>query len=217
MHPLFPSPLRHVLCLGAHSDDIEIGCGGTLLRLQAEHPDVRLTWVVFSAEPPRDHEARASARNFLPGRGPHEVRVHDHRTSYFPSEHVALKERFEELKAQFAPDLIFTHHRHDRHQDHRTLWELTWNTFRHHLILEYEIPKYDADLGAPNLFVPLPERLVDHKVEHLLRHFGTQSNKHWFTADLFRGLMRLRGMECGATHAEAFHAPKLVLGPTPTP
>lgn len=217
MHPLVPAPLRQILCLGAHSDDIEIGCGGTLACLLEAHPDAQVTWVVFSAEPPRDTEARSSAREWLAGRGTLDLRVHCHRTSYFPSEQVALKERFEELKAQLAPDLIFTHHRHDRHQDHRTLWELTWNTFRHHLVLEYEIPKYDADLGAPNCFVPLPAALVERKVEHLLRHFGTQANKHWFTADLFRGLMRVRGMECGATHAEAFHAPKLVLGPAPSP
>lgn len=216
MHPLLPAPLRHVLCLGAHSDDIEIGCGGTLLRLQAEHPELRITWVVFSAEPPRDEEARASARELLFTRGPHEVIVHAHRTSFFPSEHVALKERFETLKLHHSPDLIFTHHRHDRHQDHRTLWELTWNTFRHHLVLEYEIPKYDADLGTPNVFMPLSAALVQRKVEHLLRHFGTQANKHWFTGDLFSGLMRLRGMECGATHAEAFHAPKILLGATPS-
>ncbi|HWL14608.1 MAG TPA: PIG-L deacetylase family protein [Opitutus sp.] len=203
--------LRTILCLGAHSDDIEIGCGATLLALLQQQPSLKVVWIVFSAEPPRDDEALRSARDFLGGNG-HEVHVHSFRTSFFPYEGAAIKARFEELKAAVAPDLIFTHGRDDLHQDHRVLAELTWNTFRHHLVLEYEIPKYDGDLGRPNVFVPAPAALVERKVTHLMRHFQTQHNKHWFTADLFRGLMRLRGMECGAPFAEAFFGRKVTLG-----
>jgi len=208
-----PHPLRTVLCLGAHSDDIEIGCGGTLLWLQQQHPDLRIVWVVFSAEPPRDEEARRSAREFLTAAPASEIRVESFRTSFFPYQGEAIKETFERLKQDFAPDLVFTHYRDDRHQDHRTLSDLAWNTFRAHPILEYEIPKYDGDLGQPNVFVPIPGLFVDQKIERLLRHFQTQANKHWFTADLFRGLMRVRGMECGAHYAEAFHGRKITLGP----
>lgn len=221
MLPLGPHRLASVLCVGAHSDDIEIGCGGTLLQLQASHPGVRIAWVVFSAEPPRDAEARRSAAAFLRSPGPHVVEVHGFRTSFLPYAGGELKERFELLRARLSPDLVFTHYRHDRHQDHRTLSDLTWNTFRHHLVLEYEVPKYDGDLAAPNVFMPLAEETAEWKVDQLLRHFSTQANKHWFTPDLFRGLMRLRGMECGARYAEAFYGHKLALthaapaGPTP--
>lgn len=212
MLPLRPGALRTVLCLGAHSDDIEIGCGGTLLQLQREHPQMRVAWIVFSADPPRDAEARGSARELLRHDVGHEIRIGAFRTSFFPFQGEAIKEAFEQLKLEFSPDLIFTHFRDDRHQDHRVLSDLTWNTFRHHLVLEYEIPKYDGDLGQPNVYAPLDEDSVDRKVSHLLRHFQTQGNKHWFTADLFRGLMRLRGMECGAHFAEAFHGRKLTFG-----
>jgi LmbE family N-acetylglucosaminyl deacetylase len=215
MLPFVPSSLRTVLCLGAHSDDIEIGCGGTLLSLQRQHPGLAIIWVVFSAEPPRDREARASAREFLAPGGRHEIRIKAHRTSFFPSEVEAIKEGFEELKREFEPDLIFTHFRDDRHQDHRVLSDLAWNTFRRHAILEYEIPKYDGDLGQPNVFFPLGEDLVAQKVERLLHHFQTQNNKHWFTPDLFQALLRLRGMECGTRYAEAFFARKLAVGAYP--
>ena len=147
--------LNRVLCLGAHSDDIEIGCGGTILRLQDEHQDLEVLWVVFSAEPPRDREARRSAREFLTGARKPRIQLKKFRTSFFPYQGRAIKEFFETIKARFTPDLIFTHYRDDRHQDHRVLSDLAWNTFRNHLILEYEIPKYDGDLGIPNTFVPL--------------------------------------------------------------
>jgi len=212
-----PTSLRTVLCVGAHSDDIEIGCGGTLLSLLRQHPGLKIIWVVFSAEAPRDIEARRSAQDFLGSQGGHEIRILSYRTSFFPYQGEAIKESFEQLAAEFSPDLVFTHGRDDRHQDHRVLSDLAWNTFRRHLILEYEIPKYDGDLGVPNVFVPLADDLVERKVAGLLHHFQTQNNKHWFAEDLFRGLMRIRGMECGVKYAEAFYGRKLTFGQPPLP
>lgn len=207
-------PLAHVLCLGAHADDIEIGCGGTLLALLAAHPSLSVTWVVFSASGVRADEARQSAEGFLAGAGSSVVQIHQFRDGFFPHEWPRIKETFEKLKGGPAPDLVFTHHGADRHQDHRALAELTWNTFRDHLVLEFEIPKYDGDMGSPNVFFPLDEATVSRKIEGLMEHFASQRSKRWFTDDLFRGLMRLRGMECNAPagHAEAFYARKLVLG-----
>ena len=208
-----PSPLSSgpatVLCLGAHSDDIEIGCGGTLLTLQQQRPEVKIVWVVFSAEPPRDREARRSARNFIARQNRLEIHVKQFRTSFFPFEGERIKEDFEALKRDYSPDLIFTHYRDDRHQDHRVLSDLAWNTFRHHLILEYEIPKYDGDIGPPNAFMTIAENVAERKVVRLMRHFQTQNNKHWFSPDLFRSMMRIRGMECGSRYAEAFYGRKL--------
>jgi len=202
-----------VLALGCHSDDIEIGAGGTLLRLQERYGERLLVrWIVFSAHGERRDEARASAAEMI-GSTPLEVDVHGFRDGYFPYTGAEVKDVFESLKEEPAPHLIFTHHRHDLHQDHRLLCELTWNTFRDHLVLEYEIPKYDADLGSPNVFVPVTAAQCRRKVEVLLRHFGTQRSKHWFTEDLFLGLLRLRGAECRSPtgYAEAFHGRKLVL------
>lgn len=202
-------PLR-VLALGCHSDDIEIGCGGTLLRLQAERAlDVR--WVVFSAAGARSDEARASAEALLAGAAAHRIELHGHRDGFLPYEGAAVKEAFEDLKSADY-DVVFTHQRHDLHQDHRLVNELTWNTFRDHLVLEYEIPKYDGDFGVPNVFVGLDDATADRKVELLMRHFATQRSKRWFTDDVFYGLMRLRGMESGGHRfAEAFYGRKLVL------
>lgn len=211
---LTPPDLRTILCLGAHSDDIEIGCGGTLLNLQHQHPAAKIVWVVFSAEYPRDCEARRSAHAFLSNGLQHEVRVHSFRTSFFPYQGEAIKEKFESIKQQYSPDLVLTHYRDDRHQDHRLISDFTWNTFRAHLILEYEIPKYDGDVGAPNVFVPLTDHTAEKKVSHLMSHFQTQSNKHWFTPDLFQAMMRIRGMECGTRYAEGFYARKLTFAPT---
>lgn len=213
MFSLDPSGLRTVLCIGAHSDDIEIGCGATLLSLQRLQPALKIIWVVFSAEPPRDQEARSSAHAFLTKGAGHEIRIHAFRTSFFPYQGEAIKEAFEVLKEDISPDLILTHYRDDRHQDHRALSDFTWNTFRHHLIWEYEIPKYDGDIGTPNLFLPVPDEIAEHKVSALLRHFQTQNNKHWFTADLFQAMMRIRGMECGTRYAEAFYCRKIALTP----
>ena len=203
--------LREVLCLGAHSDDIEIGCGGAILELIAEHPRVRITWVVFSGDVRRQREARRSARRFLRNAGTARIVTRQHRDGFFPAESTAIKEFFEELKGTCAPDIVFTHYRHDRHQDHRTISDLTWNTFRNHLVLEYEIPKYDGDLGTPNLFVPVSRRLARRKVNAICSEFKSQVGQHWFTPDLFFGLMRVRGIECCAEFAEAFHARKVAL------
>lgn len=203
--------LTTVLCLGAHADDVEMGCGGTILRMIQEQPGLKVWWLVFSANETRRREARASARAFLKGVGEQEVVIKNFRDGFFPFEGRDIKECFERLKKAVQPDLIFTHHREDRHQDHRVVSDLAWNTFRNHLILEYEIPKYDGDLGVPNAFMPLSEEVCQMKVNHLMRHFQTQKNKHWFTEDLFFALLRIRGMECGARYAEAFHCRKVLL------
>lgn len=207
-----PHATPRILCLGAHSDDIEIGCGGTILRLIREHPRLQVRWVVFSAGPQRRSEAATAAELFLQG-AQAEVEVLGFRDGFFPYDGAAIKEQFERIKGEFTPDLVFTHYRHDRHQDHRQLSDLAWNTFRSHPILEYEIPKYDGDLGVPNLFVPLSEELARRKVQHVFTAFASQHDKHWFTEDTFLGLMRLRGIEAPAqTHyAEAFYARKLAL------
>lgn len=202
-----------ILCLGAHSDDLEIGCSGTLLALLDRHPGSRVTWVVWSGNDERAAEARGSAEEWLRGAGQADIRVFSFRESFFPHEAASLKTAFEALKST-APDLVFTHHGGDKHQDHRVVSDLTWNTFRDHSILEYEIPKYDGDLGSPQLFQPLPEERVARKCDHLRRHFGSQRGRHWFDDELFRGLMRIRGMECHSPtrFAEAFYVRKLVLG-----
>ncbi|HKQ71641.1 MAG TPA: PIG-L deacetylase family protein [Polyangiaceae bacterium] len=205
------APLR-ILALGAHSDDIEIGCGGTLLRLLADHPGSSVSWVVFSATPERDIEARASAAAFLTDAGEAVVTVKAFRESFFPYVAVDIKEFFEQLKPT-QPDVVLCHHRHDLHQDHRTIAELVWNTFRNHLTLEYEIPKYEGDLGTPNLFVPLSRQTADRKVELLLKHFASQAGRSWFRPETFHGLMSIRGVECNAPEgkAEAFHVRKMIV------
>jgi LmbE family N-acetylglucosaminyl deacetylase len=202
-----------VLALGAHADDIEIGCGGTLLRLCAER-EVEVLWVVFCSTPERAEEARASAAHFLRGAASSRVVIGNLRDGFLPYEGSSVKDEFEALKQQFQPDLVLTHYRDDRHQDHRQVSELTWNTWRNHLILEFEIPKYDGDFGVPNLFVPLSTATLERKIELLLAAFPTQAGKGWFTADLFRAVARLRGMECAAPErmAEAFYCRKAVLG-----
>jgi LmbE family N-acetylglucosaminyl deacetylase len=206
------APLK-LLCIGAHSDDIEIGCGGTLLRLLAERPGSSVDWVVLSANEQREQEARASAAAFLAAAGSSKVWVQRFRESFFPAAWVEIKEFFEQLRRATEPDLILCHRQVDRHQDHRVVAELTWNTFRDHLIWEYEIPKYEGDLGRPNLFVPLSRAHADRKVELLLTHFASQLGRSWFQADTFHGLMSIRGVECAAPEgrAEAFHAHKLVI------
>jgi LmbE family N-acetylglucosaminyl deacetylase len=203
-------PLR-VLCLGAHSDDIEIGCGGLILWLAARRK-MTVDWVVFSANGEREREARRSAALFLRSVAGKRVLVKSFRDGFFPYE-PAIKETFESLKRETAPDLVLTHYRDDRHQDHRTLSDLAWNTWRDHLILEYEIPKFDGDLGAPNVFVPLARAICLQKARHLQAAFGSQRDKHWFSDETFMGLMRLRGMECRSAtgYAEAFYGRKIVL------
>jgi LmbE family N-acetylglucosaminyl deacetylase len=205
------APLR-LLCLGAHSDDIEIGCGGLILDLLARRR-VELDWIVFSAGAAREREARQSAALFMRGAARRRLAIHTFRDGFFPYDGGDIKQVFEDLKPRVAPDLILTHYRDDRHQDHRLLSDLTWNTFRNHFILEYEIPKFDGDLGAPNCFVPLRRSACTRKVKYLKTVFGTQRDKHWFSEDTFMALMRLRGMECRAAdgYAEAFYARKVVI------
>lgn len=202
-----------ILCLGAHCDDIEIGCGGTLLKLIAEYPVRHLKWVVFASNAERKPEALGSAEAFLEGVVQPEIRILDYRDAFLPSFAAEIKEHFESIKSSFNPNLVFTHYREDRHQDHRLLSGLAWNTFRSHLILEYEIPKYDGDLGTPNCFFHLTEEQANRKVELLLNHFTSQKEKHWFDRETFLALLRIRGMESASPtrYAEAFHLRKMVL------
>lgn len=203
-----------LLFLGAHSDDIEIGCGGTILQWLSSRANLHVVWVVFSASLEREREARTSASFFLHGAREQQVIVKNFRDGFFPSEWAGIKEFFEQLKQEVDPDLIFTHYREDRHQDHRTISDLTWNTWRRHLILEYEVAKYDGDLGAPNVFVPLPQAVCTRKIERILDVFQSESNKAWLSEDTFQAVLRLRGVECAAPErfAEAFHCRKLILG-----
>lgn len=205
------APLK-ILCLGSHSDDIEIGCGGTILRLLSHFQELDIVWIVFGCSNEREREARNSSDLFLCGARRKEVIVKDFRDGFFPFEGAKIKVFFENLK-HISPELIFTHNRKDAHQDHRLIAELTWNTFRNHLILEYEIPKYDGDIGQPNFFVPLDEPTCEKKISYLMEAFETQRGKHWFEKGTFRALMRLRGMECNAPsgYAEAFYSRKLVI------
>jgi LmbE family N-acetylglucosaminyl deacetylase len=202
-----------VVCLGAHSDDIELGCGGTLLWLLENNRDVRIHWVVFSSGPERSEEALRSADAFLERASSKTIEILDFRERFFPFIGGAIKELFDALGEKVDPDLIFTHRREDAHQDHRLIADLTWQTFRDHLILEYEIPKYEGDLGHPNLFVDLDRSLCDRKVKYLLDSFRSQEGKDWFTEETFMAMLRLRGVEARARtgYAEGFHCRKLVL------
>jgi LmbE family N-acetylglucosaminyl deacetylase len=202
-----------VLCLGSHSDDIEIGCGASVLKLAGDHPQCVFHWVVFSAIGLREEEARRGASQFVcPGRlrGPLVKAFPD---GFMPFVGAEVKTIFEELKQSVSPDLIFTHNHNDAHQDHRLIADLTWNTFRDHLILEYEIPKYDGDMGRPNVFMPLPSHLAETKVNLIMDTFQSQHYRKWFQRETFSALMRLRGIECNAPsgYAEAFYVRKLVL------
>lgn len=210
--PDFPADAT-VLCLGAHCDDIEIGCGGALFELRRRRPDLKFHWTVFSGEAERESETRAAAAMLLgPGTG-YVVEVHGFRGSYFPYLGTQIKDAFEALRARVKPDLILTHYLADRHQDHRVIAELTWNTFRSHAVLEYEIAKYEGDLAHPGVYFPLSPAAVERKVGTLMECFPSQRQRQWFDADLFRAQLRLRGVECNAPsrYAEAFHARKLVL------
>jgi len=205
-------PLQ-ILCLGCHSDDIEIGCGGAILRLAEQYADSEFHWVVFSALEVRKDEAKRAAELFVhPARlkGP---LVKSFPDGFMPFVGAEVKSVFEELKGKISPDLIFTHNRKDAHQDHRLIAELTWNTFRNHLILEYEIPKYDGDMGQPSVFIPLEMEVCHKKVDYIMEAFQSQQHKRWFQPETFLSLMRLRGMECNAAsgYAEAFYCRKLVM------
>jgi len=203
-----------VLCLGCHSDDIEIGCGGTILQWLSSHKNLEIVWVIFSSGGrEREKEARASAELFLGQAKQKEVMIKDFRDGFFPFDGTNIKTVFEDELKKTSPDVILTHNRQDAHQDHRQIGELTWNTFRDHLILEYEIPKYDGDMGQPNVFVHLNAEASKKKVSYLMDAFQSQRGKRWFQEDTFFSLMRLRGMECNAPsgHAEAFYCRKVLL------
>jgi LmbE family N-acetylglucosaminyl deacetylase len=202
-----------VLALGCHSDDLEIGCGGTILKLIEQGAIAEVHWIVLSGNGERAQEARRSAEAMLDGAPANQVIVRDFPDGFFPYEGQRIKDFFERMKAEVSPDVVFTHQRADLHQDHRLCCELTWNTFRDHLILEYEVPKYDGDMGAPNVFVPLEEHIRRRKIEHLMDHFGSQRSRRWFSEELFSSMLRLRGMECNSpsSYAEAFFCRKAVL------
>jgi LmbE family N-acetylglucosaminyl deacetylase len=204
---------RRVLAIGAHPDDIEIGCAGTVLKLIEQEAISEIRWVVLSGSGERAREARRSAEALLEGVPRSEVMVRDFPDGFFPYEGQRIKDFFEHVKADSSPDVVFTHQRADLHQDHRLSCELTWNTFRDHLILEYEVPKYDGDMSAPNAFMPLEDRLRRRKIDHLISYFGSQLSKRWFKEELFSSLLRLRGMECNSpsSYAEAFFCRKAVL------
>ncbi len=204
---------RTVLCLGCHSDDIEIGCGGTILRLIKDYPGIKFYWVVFSAIGVRGDEAQRAAELFAGPGHLEQLVLKEFPDGFMPFVGSEVKAIFEDLKNKVSPDLILTHQRHDAHQDHRLICELTWNTFRNHLILEYEIPKYDGDMGQPSVFVPLEADACQTKVRHLMNSFASQRSKSWFQESTFLSLMRLRGMECNAPsgYAEAFYCRKLTL------
>jgi LmbE family N-acetylglucosaminyl deacetylase len=202
-------PLR-ILCLGAHSDDIEIGCGGTLLHLLSTRR-ATVDWVVFSAIGKREAEAKRGAARFLSDAVRSRVVLHPYRDGFFPADWARIKESFRTLQGEVEPDIIFTHLRVDRHQDHRVISDLTWNTFRDHQILEYEIPKWDGDLGRPNVYVPLNPAIARRKVAGLMAVFASQRSKRWFSEETFRALLRLRGIEAGTEWAEGFYGRKVVV------
>ncbi|WP_134499352.1 PIG-L deacetylase family protein [Microvirga pakistanensis] len=209
-----PGQRLSVLCLGAHSDDIEIGAGGMILQWIASGIELDIHWCVLSATGVRAHEAETSAAAFLAGASRTRITLAHFRDGFFPYQGSDIKPFLEDLRRGMNPDIVLTHRADDAHQDHREVSRLTWNTFRDHLVLEYEIPKWDGDLGRPNVYVPLQDGILERKIELLLAHFGTQRSKDWFDAETFRGLSRLRGMECRSVsrYAEAFFAKKVILG-----
>ena len=204
---------RTILLLGAHCDDIEIGCAATVLYLINKFPDAHFEWIVFSASPTRAQEAMRSANNLLTSAASKNILINDFRNGYFPYVGDQIKDYFELLKTRISPDLILTHHLDDRHQDHRTLAELTWNTFRNHFILEYEIPKFDGGLGTPNCYIPVTPELAETKISTLMDCFVTEAAKSWFTPDTFEAMLRLRGVECNSPTglAEAYYCRKISL------
>ena len=205
-------PLK-ILCIGAHSDDIEIGCGGTILWLLSEYKPVEVHWIVLGSSGHRDGEAVSSAEKFLEDAKKKKITINNFKDSFFPYVGKEIKTFFEKIKKRVSPDIIFTHYRHDLHQDHRLISELTWNSFRDHLILEYEIIKYDGDIGVPNLYVHLDEKICRRKINILMDSFRSQREKDWFTTDAFLSILRIRGIESKAPekYAEGFYCRKLVL------
>ncbi len=200
-----------ILCLGAHPDDIEIGCGGTLLKLIDNYDIQKIHWVVFSSDKIRYHEALTSANLFLQDIPDKKIDIQHFRDGFMPFHGTEIKEYFEQLKKEYEPDIIFTHYLSDRHQDHRLICDLTWNTFRDHLILEYEIPKYDGDIGNPNFYFSLTGEQVETRNKIILESFESQKKKKWFDEETFNAMMRIRGVESGNQYAEAFYARKIIL------
>jgi LmbE family N-acetylglucosaminyl deacetylase len=208
---LDPSPVKQLLCIGAHPDDIELGAGGTIMRLIEQNPGLSIRWVVLTgADTERAEEARKSAALFMAGAENADIEIHGFRDARLPWEGDKVKQVFEDLKRDFSPDLILTHHNDDRHQDHGLVSELTWNTWRDHTILEYEILKWDGDFGRPNVFVQLPESLSKQKVRNIVDSYASQKTRSWFNAENFVAIMRLRGVESNVEFAEAFYSRKLV-------
>jgi len=205
-----------VLCIGAHCDDIEIGCGGTLLTLQQQYPSLRIHWLILTSDARRHREALLAAESFVQPGARGEMRVHDLPDGRLPAHFAQVKAHFEDCRAAVNPDWVFSHHGADRHQDHALLSELAWQTFRDHTIWEYEIPKYDGDLVTPNVYLPVPAELAKHKAATIMKVFRSQHGKSWFRGENLLALMRLRGLECRAESgfAEAFHCRKLVFQPS---
>ena len=208
----FPD-IQKILCIGSHADDIEIGCGGTMLKILAATKSISVYWVILSADGQRAKESLRSAEVFLADAQDKKIVTLDFQDAFFPYCSPKLKTYFYQLRSEFEPDLIFTHHLQDRHQDHRLVSELTWNTFRDHLIFEYEIPKYEGDLGKPNVFVSLPESTCRHKISTIIDSFESQQSRSWFSADIFWALLRIRGLESKSpgNFAEALHCRKMVI------
>ena len=202
----------NILCLGAHCDDIEIGCGGTILRLVETYPSLSFYWIVFSSNAEREQEASHSASLFLKQVKSKSVVIKQFKDGFLPFNGEEVKQLFEQVKQEFNPDIIFTHYRQDLHQDHRLISDFTWNTFRNHLIFEYEIPKYDGDLGKPNFFVHLDEDACHHKIQYITDSFRSQHSKQWFTPETFLSLLRIRGIESNSPgkYAEGFHCRKVI-------
>jgi LmbE family N-acetylglucosaminyl deacetylase len=217
MIPFQLDKLQTVLCIGAHADDIEIGCGGTMLEMLAACPSLKVYWVVLSAAGPRHGEALQSAERFLEAACEREIMIEGFRDSYFPYEGTAVKDFMQRLRKIVSPDLVFTHRREDMHQDHRLVAELTWNAFRDHLILEYEIPKYEGDLGTANVLTPLSQPTCRRKIETIVDSFPSQQDKPWFSPDTLWALLRLRGVECHSPSslAEGFYCRKAIFSPVP--
>jgi len=203
----------NILCLGAHSDDIEIGCGGTILKLLSEYSHARVHWIVFSATKKRSEEAKVSAKHFLAKASQKKIEIKKFRESFFPYIGAEIKETFEKLKQKVSPDIIFTHYRHDLHQDHRLVCELTWNTFRDNLILEYEVIKYDGHLSKPNCYFWLNEEICKNKISYIMNFFKSQNKRSWFSEESFSSILRLRGIESNSPggYSEGFTCRKICL------
>jgi LmbE family N-acetylglucosaminyl deacetylase len=202
--------VRAVVALAAHPDDLEIAAGGLLLTLAAAAPGVRVHYVLFTGSPDRQQEARAAGPAFLPG-AQLSMATHDLPDGRLPAYWGGAKEIAEEAARELPAELVLAPARDDAHQDHRTVAELATTAFRDALVLHYEIPKWDGDVGRPNLYLPLAEPTARRKVELLHTCFPSQKDRDWWDDEVFLSLARLRGMECRARYAEAFVCHKAAL------